>query len=72
MPPQSEEVNPDPGGGVGLVGEVASSGSFLPVQAVITMPLPRLADASPVMGAGGGAGGRVGSPHPDRSCPCRP
>ena len=48
LPPESEEVNPDPGSGVGLAGEVASPGSFLPVQVVIPMPLPRQADASPV------------------------
>src|SRR4030042_5796836 len=47
VPPESEEVNPDPGSGAGPAGEVASPGSFLPVQAVIPMPLPRLADASP-------------------------
>ncbi len=46
VPPESEEVSPDPGSGVGLAGEVASPGSLLPIQAVIPMPLPRLAEAS--------------------------
>jgi predicted double-glycine peptidase len=53
FPPESEEVNPDPGSGVGLAGEVASPGPLLPVQVVIPMPLPRLAGASPVMVAVG-------------------
>ncbi len=66
MPPESEEVNPDPGSGVGLAGEVASPGSLLPVQAVIPMPLPRLADASPVMVPAGAPAGVPGIEIPLR------
>ena len=48
-PPQSEEVNPDPGGSTSLLaGEVAHPGSALPV--VLAMPLPRVVPARAVQG----------------------
>ncbi|MCJ7677720.1 MAG: C39 family peptidase [Anaerolineales bacterium] len=48
-PPQSEEVNPDPGGSTSLLaGEVAHPGSAMPV--VLAMPLPRVVPARAVQG----------------------
>jgi len=46
LPPESEEVNPDPGSGLGSLGEIGFPGAAMPVQAVIPMPLPAVAEAT--------------------------
>ena len=45
LPPESEQVNPDPTSGAGPEGELGAPGLALPVQAVIPMPLPAVAQA---------------------------